>query len=152
MKNKYLRDGIQQFLQECGESACYALSLISVAQEYLESIKSSVCLDIVKSLYDACDVGYIYFNPNNFEDNDNLFVKNPELFLKQMTNKIWTITKNEDINYQKKDNEYLVQRYERIKTGSIIAHFQRDTIFYPIKDSLTVKYGKLVSLRICSVL
>lgn len=143
-----LRNGIQQFLGEINQSGCYALCLIDVAAEYNCKI-----IDVVQSIYDGCDKGYIYFNPDNLDDNNNMYVKNPAKFLEMLTGVKWCDPKKITINpaeYTPGPGEYIIQYYERVKTGAVVGHFERD-YFKPIRNSLTVKYGKLHSLRVLKV-
>ncbi|MBQ1592880.1 MAG: hypothetical protein II077_12670 [Treponema sp.] len=150
MDSPHLRNGIQQFMGEAHEAACCALCLIDVAQEYRDA-HGQGSIDVMEALYKACDKGYIYLNWKNLNDNDNFYVQYPALFLEQMTGKKWDY-RHEGATYQPKKGEYLIQRYERKKTGYTIGHFQRDGLFEPIEGSLTVQYGKLVSTRVCRVI
>lgn len=146
-----LRNGMQQFIECVGKAGCLALCLVDVAEEFLERNGGKAEIDAVSSIMRACGKGYIYFNWNNFYDNNNMYVQYPALFLEMMTGKKWSY-RHESLSYQPKQNEFAITRYERNATGKTTGHFQRDDIFEPIKDSLTVKYGKPVSLRICAPL
>lgn len=149
----HLKNGIQQFMGECHEAACCALCLIDIAQEYRYQHKEKYPepdLDVMKCLYNAVDRGFIYFNENDLNDNNNMYVKHPAEWLELMTGKKWTYRHEEPL-YRQKKNEYVMQRYERKRTGYTVGHFQRDKVFEPIKDSVTVKYGVLVSTRVCTV-
>lgn len=141
MSKTRLRNGIQTFLSEAGEAACYALCLIDIAEEY-----SGKHIDVLDSLFNAVDRGYIHYNADDRNDDNNFFVEYPGLFLEMMTGVKWDVRK-EAAFYAPKDGEYCVQRWERKKTGNILSHFQRKD-FEPIEDSLTAKYGKIVSQRI----
>lgn len=143
---KHLRDGIQQFMGEAYEAACCALCLVDIACEY-----TGKEIDVLDALYKACDKGYIYFNDKNLNDNSNFYVQYPALFLEQMTGKKWEY-RHEAATYKPLKGEYIMQRYERRKTGYTIGHFQRDGIFEPVRGSLTVQYGNLVSTRVCRCL
>lgn len=141
---KGLENGIQTFLQEAGESGCYALCLIDVACEYLQTE-----LNVIEALKLGVDKGCIYYNDVNPNDNDNFYVSNPATWLYYMTSKHWEVTKGPAF-YKAKKNEFIINRWERRKTGSVIAHFDRET-FHPLMDSQTVKYGEIASTRVCLV-
>jgi hypothetical protein len=50
-------------------------------------------------------------------------------------------------NYTPAKGEYVVDRWERVKTGAVIGHFRLpdwDSLY----DSMTVRYGKIVSKRV----
>jgi len=53
-------------------------------------------VDVLQALYDACDAGYIYFNPDNLDDNNNMYVQRPALFLEQMTGRKWEYRKERE--------------------------------------------------------
>lgn len=150
-----LFDDIQNFCGEINQAACYALSLLHVAQQYNEEHNPKITFDVLDTFKAACSgikpTDIIYYNKDNLEDNDNFYVQQPEILLRKVTGKKWTVTKCYDLNYEPKVNEYIIKYYERIKTGATSGHFERDN-FHPIKNSATVKYGNLKSLRILKVI
>lgn len=146
-----MRHGIQTFCQQIGDSGCYALCLIDVAEDYLRRVgRLERPLNVLNILFQAVDKGFISYDWNNEENPDNFYVQYPACFLEAMTGKKWEVRK-ERAWYQVKDNEFKVNRYERNATGRTIGHFDREE-FHPLTDSLTVKYGTIVSTRICKVL
>ena len=150
----YLKDGIQQYMGEAYESACYALCLLDVAREYNEKYNHGYDFDVLYVLTQACTgtgkSSIIYYNENDLNDNDNFYVQHPDELLKLATGKNWLVEKTNDTAYKPSGKQFKINYYERVKTGSVIGHFERD-IFKPYKNSLTVKYGTLKSLRICKV-
>lgn len=144
-----MKAGIQTFLQEAGEAACYALSIIKIAEEVLDKE-----LPVVESLLIGIDKGYIHYTWDNPNDNDNFFVSEPALFLSELIGRqvrIRRIEGAEVANWHAKDNEYTVQCWQRNKTGTVITHFRRPT-WDSLVNSVTVRLGKLVSLRVFTVL
>jgi len=137
-----MKSGIQDMLAEAGEAACYALALGNVAEEYLRKELNACTI-----LQTGIDIGAIYYNPKDKNDNDNFFVKNPALLLKKLTGINWEVRK-ENADYIPMSKEYTIQRWERTKTGQTIGHFRRMT-WDSLTDSQTVRYGKIVSQRIC---
>ena len=152
----YLKDGIQSFCGEIKESACYALSLLDVAREYNHKYNNAKTFDLLELLYMACSstdkTGVIYYNRDNLNDNNNFYVQRPEELLKMATGKEWKVVKEYNTRYHVQNKkEYIINYYERECTGHVTGHFEREK-FHPIKNSLTVKYGSLKSLRVCTVI
>jgi hypothetical protein len=134
--------GIQNFLDEAGEAGCYVLSLASVAEE---DTKKDV--DIVAAMLAGVDAGAIYYNKNDANDNMNFFVLDAPKFLQIVAGGKWEVRK-EGPHYHSLRSEYEITRWERVKTGHTLGHFNRPT-WEPYLGSLTVKFGKIVSKRIC---
>jgi len=133
--------GIQTFLDEAGDAACYALDIIKIAELYLNSE-----MEPVEWLLKGIDKHFIYYNHDDPNDNQNFFVNDPAGFLTMMTDSPWSVQKT-DANYIPQKDEYVVERWERVRTGTTIGHFRLpdwDSLF----NSQTVKYGKIVSKRI----
>lgn len=136
-----MRPGIQSFLLEVGLDGCYALTIAQLAEVVLNTN-----LDIVSILDQAVNKRFIKFNYNDYNDNDNMFVIAPAEMLSWLTGKKWTVSK-EGPDYKAKDGELVVDRWERIKTGMTSGHFSLPN-WDPFHNSLTVKYGKIVSKRV----
>lgn len=145
-----LFDGIQTLLAEAGESACYTLCLFDVALQYNAEHGKERELDLIEEFRKACQAGHIKYNWNDATDNNNFFVQYPALFLEQLTGHKWNV-QHGPAYYEPGEREYLINRFERQRTGYTTGHFEREQ-FKPIKNSATVRYGKLVSTRICRVL
>ena len=137
-----MRNGIQTILKEAGEAGCYAICLINVAEEFLGKE-----IDASEGLLLGIDTGAVYYNFADTEDSDNFFVKNPSKFLEMMTNTTWDVRK-EPATYAPRHNEFVVNRWERIKTGAVISHFDREN-FHPLKHSVTIERGYIASKRVC---
>lgn len=135
----------QIFMQEAGQSGCYAICLVEVASEFL-----GYNLPLYESLKIGTDKKDIYYNDKNANDPDNFFVQYPETFLFHLTGRHWRVTK-ENSDYRLQKNEWKINRWERKATGATYGHFDMEN-FHPISNSLTCKLGKIVSTRICKVL
>ena len=133
--------GVQTFCQEIGEAACYALQLMRVAE--LRTGKSFRVLESLQSLIDA---GYIYYNKNNQNDNDNFFVKNPEACVTYLTGQK-CIVRHDAADYKAGPNEYVIERWDRKTTKGAYSHFTSAS-WDSLADSQTVKYGTKVSTRV----
>jgi hypothetical protein len=138
-----MKAGIQTFFGEAGEAACYALDLINVAEEFLQGE-----VDPCSALLGGIDRKFIHYSWNDAEDNDNFYVSKPAEFLEYLTGRKWKVVKTIP-DYEPKPGEYVIQRWERTKTGAIIGHFRRPN-WDSLVSSATVRLGTIVSLRICS--
>lgn len=134
--------GIQNFMAEAGEAGCYVLCLASVTEE---DIKKD--LDIFRAMLIGVDGGAVYYNYKNANDNRNFYVEDAEKFLNLIAGGKWEVRK-EGPHYQPLRSEYEITRWERVKTGATSGHFNRPN-WEPYLGSLTVKYGKIISKRIC---
>lgn len=137
-----MKAGVQTLFSEAGEAACLAFCYTDVAQEYLKRE-----LDPCSSLYAGIEFKFIKYNEKDANDNDNFYVDDPEGFLEYLTGIPWEVRK-ETPDYIPRPGDYVIRRFERIKTGATIAHFNRP-LFDSLTDSATVRYGKLASYRIC---
>jgi hypothetical protein len=138
-----MKQGIQTFLSEAGEAACYALDIIEIAQR---SLWGGQKIDPVDALYLGVSQGYIHYNEKDPNDSDNFFVKDPAAFLAMFAGGRWTVEKVGP-DYVPARGEYVVDRWERVKTGVVIGHFRLPD-WDSLQDSQTVRYGKIVSKRV----
>jgi hypothetical protein len=136
-----MKEGIQTFLAEAGEAGCYALCILKIAE--MELVKEA---DVAKELVSMIDRGYIYYNENDPNDNNNFFVEDPAAMLSWLTWRRWTVEKVGP-DYQPDPGERVVERWERVKTGTVIGHFKLPD-WDSLQDSMTVRYGKIVSKRV----
>ena len=144
-----VRVGIQTFLQEAGEAACYALDIIKIAEEVLG--KELPC---VESLLLGVEKGCISYNWENREDSSNFFVTRPAEFLTALTGRRCGVRVVDDPGevktWKAKEREYTVQCWQRKKTGYVVTHFRRP-LWDSLASSVTVREGKLVSLRVFTI-
>jgi hypothetical protein len=134
-----MKPGIQTFFSEAGESACYALDIIQIATE-----ETGKLLDPITMLELGIHIGMIHYGSP--DDGDNFFVKDPALFLSTISGINWTVEKV-GADYVAKPGERVVERWERVVTGSTIGHFRLPS-WDSLADSKTVKYGAIVSKRV----
>jgi len=85
-------------------------------------------------------------------DND-CYVNYPAKIINNITKSSVTVEKTFDLNYKPKENEFLIGCFERVTTGTIYYHFgvlndNKECIWDPLGSSMTIKFGKLVSLRV----
>jgi len=133
---------IQTFFQKAGEAACYAFCVVKIAEKI-----TGKAIEPLDALLKGIAYNYIYYNWENHDDPDNFYVKNPEQFLRLLTGKRVTVIKTDSVNYQPASNEYIVERWERPTAKMVYSHF-RLPYWDSLYDSQTVKYGKIVSLRV----
>jgi hypothetical protein len=136
-----MKSGIQTLLGEAGEAACYALDILEIAER-----ERGQRIDPVEALCQGIERGYIYYNEKDPNDNDNFFVVWPDLLLSMLAGGRWTVEKTGP-DYIPARGEYIVDRWERVKTGAVIGHFRLPD-WDSLHDSMTVRYGKIVSKRI----
>jgi hypothetical protein len=137
--------GIQTFFQEAGQAACYALSIIKIAERITGQI-----IDPFAALVDGIEKRHIRYNWNNQDDGDNFFVADPAALLSALTGRPVTVRKKTNINRGPAPREYIVQCWERQAVGKTITHFRLPD-WDSLKDSLTVKNGRVTSLRVFRV-
>jgi hypothetical protein len=136
-----MKPGIQTLLGEAGEAACYALDIIEIAER-----ERGQRLDPVGALCQGIERGYIYYNENDPDDNGNFFVENPAMLLAIFAGGRWTVEKAGP-DYVPARGEYVVDRWERVRTGAVTGHFRLPD-WDSLRNSQTVKYGKIVSKRV----
>jgi hypothetical protein len=138
-----MRAGIQTLLGEAGEAACYALSILEIAERELWGGQK---IDPVDALYLGIEKGYIHYNEKDPDDNDNFFVEDPAALLAMFAGGRWTVEKAGP-DYVPVKGERVVDRWERNITGVVIGHFRLPD-WDSLHDSKTVKYGQIVSKRV----
>ena len=127
------------FLQISRGDSCYALCIIDIARDVLRKK-----LDTISCLLKGIDNKFIYFNLNKYDDPENFYVQNPELFLNLLTRKKFKVSKVIASEYKSSKGDYLVEFWSIDgKTG----HFTRpgkNTLQY----SKNVAEGKIWSYRV----
>lgn len=141
---------IQSFFSSAGKNGCNALCIIGLANDYLKS-KNEGCWNEIDALADGIERKYIDFNQNNYDDDNNFYVRDGAGFLSYLTGRTWTMRK-EDAEYQLKQNEYEILFWSLSDQNSIrgIGHFTlpgRNTL----QNSKTVSQGKVYSKRVYSL-
>lgn len=121
------------------------LSLIDIAEEFL-----GTKIDKMKAIENAILGHFVYFNFENYDDENNFYVTSPEFILKMLTGKKWSVRK-ENADYVKKDDEFVVEFWS--KNFGKSGHFARiEKGFNSLQSSLSVKNGKIHSFRVFKVL
>lgn len=136
-----LFNGIQTFLAEAGEASCYALQLLNVCIK-----KTGTVYPVIESLLLGIDSGYIYYNKNDPNDNNNFFVEYPDKFITLLTGLPCTV-EHAPVDYKARQDQFIIERWERVTPKGTYSHFDSPD-FHSLAFSYTVKYGKLVSLRV----
>lgn len=139
-----MEKGIQTFCQNIGEYACYALSIMKIAEWEIEKTGKKVVYDVIKTLQAGIDKGYIYYGEP--DDQNNFYVEDPEGFFRLLTGKRCVVTKA-DPKIDRNTGDWIIERWERHNNG----HFRLPD-WDSIIESKTVKYGRLESLRVFKVL
>lgn len=132
---------LQDLIYAIGLQGCYAMSLVFVASDFLGKE-----LDLLKSIYIGIKNGVILYNENNVKDNDNMYVKDAEKFLKLLTGKNWRVTKQSK-GYNIPNNCYAIHQF----SYNNLTHFEPVGITL-IKNSNTRSLGVLAGYRICECL
>lgn len=136
-----MRKGIQDFLYEMWEAACYAIDIVKIA-----SLFRKAELDLVASVEAAIEAGYIHFDYDNPDDQDNFFVLEADKMLSALTGVSWTMTK-EGPDYVLQPGEWCAERWEYAKVNHTYGHFRLPD-WDSLRDSNCVRLGKLVSKRV----
>jgi len=140
-----MSESIQTLLAELGEGACLALCICELGKPGLiEAEALSLILEGIRR-------GYIDYDENNRYNPDNCFVRDRNAFMNVVTGERgWTSTR-EKPEYKARPSEGVIEGWEwqeRLKDRTILHQHFKLTIWDPIKNSTTVKHGKLTSLRV----
>ena len=135
--------GVQSFMAAAGDTACYALCIVWIAE-----IENNRDIDPVRAMLDGIREGYIRFNWDDMSDGWNFYIDWPAQFLRMMTGKRWDI-RHDAHDYRKRLGEHVVQRWERETTDRTFSHFRLPD-WDPLINSQTVRYGRIVSTRVFS--
>lgn len=136
-----LKEKIQSFLISAGEYACYALSIIKIAEEVNNSH-----IDVITALESGIERGYIAFNYDDYNDSNNFYINDAARFLSMLTEDVWTL-KHLPGAYKAKPGEKVIYRWERKTVKGVISHFRLPE-WDSLENSQTVKYGQIVSSRV----
>jgi len=145
---------IQTLCIGIGDGACYALSLIKVAERFLArdlDVLRAISEAIEKKIIvDGKETTIIKFNWGTPTDNVAMYVNSPAEFLKMLTGRNWT-WRREDATYKTENpKEYVINSWGMSNAEGAPRHFtfgQDDTLFVsPLRTK-----GKLISVRVCRV-
>lgn len=132
----------QLISKKLGDNGCYFLSIVGMAEKI-----TGQTFDVVQTYDYALSNGWI---------GSDCYVERPDLIFYSLTAKKATIRKEYNVKYEPKYNEFLIGCFERKEIGATFYHFvlldsKRNVIYDPYGESLTVKKGKLTSLRVFTV-
>lgn len=134
---------IQSFFKAVGNSGCYALCLVNLAQ------KQGKKLDIIEALLLGIEKGFIKFNWNNYDDKENFFVSRPDAFFSMLIGETYYV-KFALSDYVSKNGEFEVQFWalnqDQAEQGK--GHFVLSVEENPLQNSNTMKFGRCYSKRI----
>lgn len=136
-----ISEKIQSFMESAGKYACYALSIIKIAEEDIGEH-----IDVIVALKSGIEKGYIGFNYDNYSDPDNFYILDPARFLSMLTGDVWAL-KHVPQRHEPSANEKVVYRWERKTSAGVISHFRLKE-WDSLENSLTVKSGQIVSSRV----
>ena len=136
---------IQTFLMEAGEASCYALCIAKLAERI-----TGKDIEPLEALLKGVRKNFFHYNWKNPDDPNNFFVNDPEGFIRHLSGRRVTVRKWDSVFYKPSPNEYIVERWERPTPKMIFSHFKLPD-WDSLRDSQTVKHGKIVSLRIFRV-
>lgn len=136
-----IKEKIQSFMKSAGNYACYALSIIKLAEK-----ETAEHIDIIVALESGIDHGYIKFNYHNYDDEDNFYVNDAAKFLSLLTEDVWLL-KHVPGYVRPKDAERVIYRWERKTSKGVISHFRLED-WDSLESSLTVQSGKIASSRV----
>jgi len=140
-----MREGIQSLFAELGEAACLALCICELGKPGLtEGEALSLIIEGIRR-------GYIKYDEDNRDNPDNCFVADRDGLMNLVTGERgWTSTK-EKADYLIKPRERVIEGWEwkEFCKNKLITHqhFKLES-WNPIRNSLTVKNGKIESLRV----
>ena len=133
-----INEPMQKTMITLGDFGCYFLSILRAAE-----LKVNKNIDLIAAYYESIYNGWI---------GKECFLNNPEKIIGYLLGGDWTVTK-ETPDYEPKDGEIVILRYERpIATGTsshfVLGDKAKKVVYDPMGVSQTVLYGKLMSLRI----
>ena len=129
---------IQKYCEALGESGCYFLSILHLA----ESITGKT-IDPVRAYVDCVANGLMEYD---------CFVRHPDVILRKYTGKKYEVV-NSPRDYKTATGEFEILRFERKTASASFAHFvvgdgNGVVAFDPYGASMTVRDGYVASKRI----
>jgi len=135
---------VQTLCMGIGDGACYALSLLKVAEKF-----TGHDINVLMAIYSAIERKIIKFNWEDPTDNVSMFVNDPAEFLQMLTGRRWTV-RREDAGYIPLNfaREYIINSWGLSDREGAMRHFTfggDDTLYTsPLRTN-----GKLISVRVC---
>jgi len=143
---------IQTLCVGIGDGACYALSLIKVAEWFLardlDALRAISEATEKKITVDGKETRVIKFNWATPTDNEAMYVNSPAGFLRMLTGRNWTV-RREDATYKSANpKEYIINSWGISSAEGAPRHFTFDADDTLYKSPLRTN-GKLISVRVC---
>ena len=142
--------GIQDFFINAGESSCYVLCLLKLAEKYQARKGIKKHFDVIAEMEKGINLRFINYNYKAVRDDNNFYVKRPDLFLSMLLDGKKVTVRMENAFYKAKNNELSVNYWQRKTPGKTYGHFNLDD-WDSLLDSQTVKFGKIISKRIFTI-
>ena len=140
-----MREGIQTFLAELGEGACMALCICELGKPGLTESEA------LRLILEGMRRSFIEYDEENRDNPDNCFVANRDGLMNLVTGERGWRSSKENSDYRAKPGERVIEGWEWIERckDRIIKHQHFKLVKWdPIKNSRTVKNGKIESLRV----
>jgi hypothetical protein len=128
-----MKQGIQSFIKSIGDSGCLVLCMIKIAEIHRQRIYNP--FEVISR---ALEEDWL---------SEDMFVKNPEAIMQFLTDERWEYSHNSISTPRVNGKVYCIERWERSTTAGTTSHFRLPE-WDPLKDSQTVKYGRIASYRI----
>jgi hypothetical protein len=135
--------GIQTFCSEIGEAACLAFCILKIIERIQPPL---VKINILASLEECIELGYISYDWDNPTNPDNFYVKNPAGIMEFFIGGKWEY-RHEAADYKPELGEYVIYRWERKTPNAVLNHFNLGD-WDSIINSKTVALGQIASTRI----
>lgn len=121
-----------------GNSGCYFLSLIKIAEKITNSN-----IDIIQAFSDCVQKGWI---------TSECYVNNPDLIITFFTGLKSKILKKSNVNYIAKENDYVIGCFKWQQFSHFVLLDKNNKVAYdPLDKSNVCKYGELDSLRVIEI-
>jgi len=140
-----MREGIQTFLAELGEAACMALCICELGKPGLTEGEA------LNLILEGMRRGFIEYDEENRDNPDNCYVSDRDKLMNLVTGERGWRSNREKAGYRAKPGERVIEGWEwmeRCKDRTINHLHFRLLKWDPIKNSRTVKNGKIESLRV----
>lgn len=140
-----MKEGVQTLLAELGEGACLALCICELGKPGLtEGEALSLILEGIRRRH-------IRYDEEDRNNPDNCYVADRDALMNLVTGERGWRSSKESPDYRARPQEKIIEGWEwkeYAKNRIITHHHFRLPDWDPIKNSVTVKLGKIESLRV----
>lgn len=140
-----MREDVQTLLAELGEAACLALCICELGKPGITEAEG------LSLILEGMSRGYIEYDEEDRNNPDNCFVANRDAFMDLVTGERGWKSTTEDAAYRPKPGEKVIEcwKWEEHAKNKLITHTHfKLQQWDPYKNSQTLKYGNLESLRV----